>query len=170
MATTAHDADAAFFNLMHYYVTCPYKGNVAIGIENDERRAESRRAFRIKQRIAPGYCWEVPPESAWIEVLCYDLTQGGFSFLLDKKPDFERLVAMFRSTAPIYVAARVNQCRPVLADDCGGVLEPAVTPQRRTARRPADGCEVLRGLPIPAAVQRSIMDSAWGHPTLDGRK
>jgi hypothetical protein len=145
------DADAAFFNLMHSFLAAPQQ---AEGRAGDPRRLErrdiSRRAFRIKQRIAPGYCWEVPPEEVWIDVLCCDLTQGGFSFFLDDKPEYGRLVAMFRPDDPIYVAARVNYCRPVLVDDEGHVLDPTVAMvQSLPADRPREskfliGCQFLR--------------------------
>jgi hypothetical protein len=92
----------------------------------------------------------VPPESAWIDVRCYDLAQDGFSFFLDEKPTFERLVAMFRSAEPIYVAARVNQCRPVLVDGWGGILEPSILSAGpalticRTESKYLVGCQFLR--------------------------
>ena len=110
MATSGQDADAAFFNLMHHFLAASHKDEGGLGRDEPgaERRCESRRAFRLTQRIAPGYCWEVPPESAWIDVRCYDLSQDGFSFFLDEKPTFERLVARFHSAEPIYVAARVR--------------------------------------------------------------
>jgi hypothetical protein len=102
------------------------------------------------QRIAPGYCWEVPPASAWIDVPCYDLAQAGFSFFLDDKPDFERLVAMFRAGEPIYVAARVNQCRYVLVDPWGGIIEQntqsasAAATAVQTESKVLVGCSFLR--------------------------
>src|SRR5208282_815700 len=109
MASSGQDADAAFFNLMHHFLAASHKeeGGPSRDEPAAERRRDSRRAFRLTQRIAPGYCWEVPPESAWIDVRCNDLAKDGFSFFLDEKPTFERLVAMFRSVEPIYVAARV---------------------------------------------------------------
>ena len=130
----------------------PHKGENGAGQDEPEaeRRNESRRPFRLTQQIAPGYCWEVPPESAWIDVRCYDLAQGGFSFFLDEKPTFERLVARFRSAEPIYVAARVSHWRPVLVDGWGGILDPgtpsagAVSTVRRTESKFLVGCHFLR--------------------------
>ena len=126
MATIGQDADASFFNLMHHFLTTSQKGEsgVAQNATGAERRCGSRRPFRLNQRIAPGYCWEVPPEWAWIDVRCYDLAQGGFSFFLDEKPTFERLVARFHLTESIYISARVVHWRPVLVDDWGGIIEP----------------------------------------------
>ena len=92
----------------------------------------------------------MPPESAWIDVRCYDLAQGGFSFFLDEKPTFERLVAMFRSAEPIYVAARVNHWRPVLVDAWGGILEPCIPSAGAISDHPPHeskflvGCQFLR--------------------------
>jgi hypothetical protein len=152
MANSGQDADAAFFNLMHHYLAASHKDEGGVGPDEPGVAGwhESRRVFRLTQRIAPGYCWEVPPESAWIDVRCYDLAQAGFSFFLDEKPSFERLVAMFRSAEPIYVAARVNHCRPVLVDGWGGILDPSiqsagpVSTIRRTESKFLIGCEFLR--------------------------
>ncbi len=153
MANPAQDADAAFFNLMHHFLAVSQKAESGPGRDDagDERWGESRRPFRLTERIAPGYCWEVPPESAWIDVRCYDLAQGGFSFFLDEKPTFDRLVARFRSAEPIYVAARVSHCRPVLVDSWGGILEPSIptvaaagSAVRRTESKFLVGCHFLR--------------------------
>ena len=152
MANTGQDSDAAFFNLMHHFLATSHKADGGASREDSpaNRRFEARRPFRITQRIAPGYCWEVPPESAWIEVPCYDLAQAGFSFLLDEKPSFERLVAMFRAADPICVAARVNHWRPVLLDAWGGVVQPAISSigavqhAGRTEAKILVGCQFLR--------------------------
>ena len=152
MASSGQDADAAFFNLMHHFLAASHKPEVVAsqGEAVMERRAEPRRAFRLTERIAPGYCWEVPPDAAWIEVRCYDLAQGGFSFFFDEKPTFERLMASFRSPEPIYIAARVHHWRPVLVDAWGGILEPgstsagAISTLRRTEAKFLVGCQFLR--------------------------
>jgi hypothetical protein len=152
MGNSGQDADAAFFNLMHHFLAASYKGEGGAALDGagSERRCETRRAFPLPQRIAPGYCWDVPPESAWIDVRCCDLAQCGFSFFLDEKPSFERLVAMFRSAEPIYVAARVNHWRPVVLDGWGGIIDPS-TPStggastvRRTESKFLVGCQFLR--------------------------
>jgi len=153
MGTFGQDADAAFFNLMHHFLAASYKGEGCVdrGDETEaERRTKSRRPFRLTQRIAPGYCWEVPPESAWIDVRCHDLAQCGFSFFLDEKPGFERLVAMFSLAEPIYVAARVNHWRPVLVDGLGGIIEPCIPSAgamptiQRAESKFLIGCQFLR--------------------------
>jgi len=156
MANSGHDADAAFFNLMHHFMAASHKSesgaDLADGTEV-QQRTESRRPFRLTQAIAPGYCWEVPPASAWLDVLCHDLAQNGFSFFLDEKPWFERLVAKFRSAEPIYVAARVRNYRPVLVDAWGGVIESCIpSAGTRPAIQKATskflvGCRFLRRFP-----------------------
>ena len=136
------------------FLTVAPKGDSSVA-ENEpgtERRGRSRRTFRLNQQIAPGYCWEVPPDSAWIDVQCYDLTQGGFSFFLDEKPNFERLVARFRLTESIYMAARVIRWRPVMVDAWGGIIEPGTIGRSDIDRRP-QRIEVPRRLPTPAAVR-----------------
>jgi hypothetical protein len=146
MANAGQDADAAFFNLMHHFLAASEKCDYVPG----RRESGDRRSFRLTQRIAPGYCWEVPPESAWIDVPCYDLAKAGFSFFLDDKPNFERLVAMFRAGAPIYVAAGVNHWRHVLVDEWGGIIDPSgqtaggVATARRTEPKVLVGCSFLR--------------------------
>lgn len=170
MANSAQDADAAFFNLMHHFLAASHKGED--GGDRDQpynMRSESRHAFQHTQWIAPGYCWDVPPESAWINVLCHDLAQGGFSFFLDEKPTFERLVAKFDSAESIYVAAR-----ELLAASAGrqsGWHYRAQYPLARCAiDRLPDGIQVPRRLPVPATIhalrawllplaRRCIMDS-----------
>ena len=64
----AEDADAAFFSLMHHFLVVSQKNEGGVGRNEPggDRRGESRKAFRLTQRITPGCCWEVPPESAWM--------------------------------------------------------------------------------------------------------
>ncbi len=126
MATIGQDVDAAFFDLMYHFLATSQEdeGGPGRNEPGTERRRESRRAFQLTQRIAPGYCSETPPESAWIDVQCYDLVQCGFSFFLDEQPTFDRLVARFTFVEPIDLAARVIHWRPVLVDDRGGIIEP----------------------------------------------
>ncbi|MEI8375059.1 MAG: hypothetical protein WCJ35_19715 [Planctomycetota bacterium] len=152
MVNSGQETDATFFNLMHHFLAVSHKGegDVVRDEPEAEQRYESRRAFRLIQRIATGYCWEVPPESAWIDVRCHDLTKGGFSFFLDERPTFERLVAKFRSAEPIFVAARVHYWRPVLVDGWGGIIEPntssvgTISTGRRTESKFLIGCQFLR--------------------------
>ncbi len=152
MATLEQNADAAFFNLMHHFLAASPKGESTVARDEPEaeRRCKSRRPFRLAQWIAPGFSWEMPPESAWIEVRCYDLTQCGFSFFLDEKPTFERLVARFGSTEPIHVAAQVNNWRPVLVDGLGGIIESGTQTAGTISivcpieKRVLVGCQLLR--------------------------
>ena len=147
MATLGQDADAAFFSLMHHFLAASQKGEGDADQDEPEaeRRCKLRRAFRLAQAIAPGYGWEMPPDSAWIDVRCHDLTQCGFSFFLDEKPAFERLVARFGTAEPIYVAARVNNWRPVLVDGSGNILEPGtLSTGCHTEPKVLVGCQLLR--------------------------
>jgi hypothetical protein len=152
MTNPGQESDAAFFSLMHHFLAASNKSDAGVARENsyENRRSQARRSFSIPEWIAPGYCWEVPPASAWIEVQCHDLTPRGFSFLFDKKPDFERLVVRFRSADPICVAARVNYFRPVAADDQGNVVEGCLPPagafsnSRKMESLYLVGCEFLR--------------------------
>ncbi len=152
MATTGQDADAAFFNLMYHFLGTSPKGENGMGQKatGAERRCASRHPFRLTQRIAPGYCWEVPPEWAWIDVRCYDLAQDGFSFFFEEKPTFQRLVARFHTAESIYLAARVVHWRPILVDGWGGIIEPgtqsvgATSTPCRNASKFLVGCQFMQ--------------------------
>lgn len=152
MAIIGQDADAAFFNLMHHFLATSPKGESSAGQTKTgaERRSEPRRPFRLTQRIAPGYCWEVPPASAWIDVRCYDLSQGGFSFFLNEKPTFQRLVAKFHSAGTLYLAARMVHWRPVLVDVWGGIIESGtkmadmIPTGRRSESKFLVGCQFMQ--------------------------
>jgi hypothetical protein len=109
MAALSSESDVVFYNLIHQLVGAPPKDCAG------EQRQGQRQAFLAKQWIAPGYTHEPPPESAWIEVRCHDLTGGGFSFFLAEPPTFERLLVAFgRPPSLVHVTARVTHCKDVL--------------------------------------------------------
>ncbi len=110
------EIDATFYRLIHQLSSMSSTG------ENAERRAQERRPFATWQRIAPYDGRGCPEESQFFEVQCHDLTQGGFSFLLARRPTFTSLVVEF-GTAPdlIYVAAQVLRVSRVLLHPSGMV-------------------------------------------------
>ena len=66
-------------------------------------------AFQYKQRIAPMRSGRFPSPGDFFEVDCYDISAGGFSFFLDREPDFDTL-AVELGTPPrqSFLAARVR--------------------------------------------------------------
>ncbi len=76
-----------------------------------ERRTSPRKAYHYRQRIAPMVGGLLPPKRKFFEVQCRDISAGGFSFLLDRKPDFETLVVCLgRPPAETFFTARVVRC------------------------------------------------------------
>ena len=73
-----------------------------------DRRTSHRMAFQYKQRIAPMRSGRFPSPGDFFEVDCYDISAGGFSFFLDREPDFDTL-AVELGTPPrqSFLAARV---------------------------------------------------------------
>ena len=57
-----------------------------------ECRKESKHPFRVFQSIAEYDGDGIPDESRFSQVLCLDLSQGGFSFVASEKPDYPTLV------------------------------------------------------------------------------
>ena len=106
-----NEIDANFFRLIHQLSLA----------SNRERRGSRRKPFQVMQRIALPRGPGIPPESEFIDVQCRDLTRQGFSFLLPKRPKFERLVAAFGIPPEvIYVAAQVVRCQDVLVQPADG--------------------------------------------------
>ena len=128
MGTLGQDADASFFTHVHHFLAAAHKESSVVAPTESavDRRMAPRWPYSQSQRIAPGYCWEVPPDTAWIEIPCFDLTQGGFSFFMAEEPTFDHLVVQFRSSEAIYVAARIAHSRRVLVDPAGNILDAQV--------------------------------------------
>ncbi|MBN2473262.1 MAG: hypothetical protein JXB62_01540 [Pirellulales bacterium] len=114
MTRTNQEIDANFFNLIHQLVDSPQ--------EDAERRKRTRRSYPAQQWIAVRRGPEIPNDSEFIEVSCYDLTRNGFSFFLPSQPDFNALVAALRTDEEvIYAGAEVVHCDDVLVDSWGRV-------------------------------------------------
>jgi hypothetical protein len=139
MPTFSCEPDVVFYNLIHQLVEAPPRDEAA------DRRQCMRQAFLAWQRIAPGYGDETPPESAYVEVQCHDLSCNGFSFFLPNPPEFDRLVAMLgRPPSLICVAARVSHCTEVL------VYPSKVVEQRgdRTGHLDHQASDAQTGMPM----------------------
>lgn len=57
-----------------------------------ERRRWPRTSYRVVQRIAPWDRSGFPPEGAFFEVACRDLSRAGFSFFCPDPPDYPMVV------------------------------------------------------------------------------
>jgi PAS domain S-box-containing protein len=78
-----------------------------------EQRRSPRRSFRFPQKIAPLRGATSPSPEQFFEVLCEDLSAGGFSFYLDRRPDFNQLVVMLGQEPEIsYLTAQVVRNTP----------------------------------------------------------
>jgi hypothetical protein len=149
MAVIGAEVDVVFYNLIHQLAGSPSKDG---GVQ---RRHGLRQQFLVAQRIAPGFLGEIPPDEAFREVRCYDLTRSGFSFFLAAPPDFEVLVAAFGwPPSVIHVGAKVVHQREVLLHP-SGLVQPLSNPSSRSREAPADrsatalvlvGCRFLQRL------------------------
>jgi hypothetical protein len=75
-----------------------------------EKRSQSRVGYKQSQRIAPLMPGQRPSLDSFFEVPCHDMSMGGFSFVLDRVPDFSQLVVELkaRDVTKYLVASVVN--------------------------------------------------------------
>jgi len=116
MPNTAKESDADFYSLIHQVLRSGEKSKTS------ERRKHQREPFPTIQRVAARRepDGEIPNESEFIDVVCHDLTRGGFSFFMPDRPDFDSLVAAFSGgMGVIYVFAEIVHCDGVLVYPSG---------------------------------------------------
>jgi hypothetical protein len=78
-----------------------------------ERRRHPRLDFFGTQWIAPFSGGALPDDAAFCEVRCLNVSTSGFSFATEEKPDFRSIVVRFQvGSAPMYLTARIVDCRP----------------------------------------------------------
>ncbi len=127
-----NENDAGFYQLVHQ-LAGPKNP------EDDERRGQPRHAFPASQCIAPRRNAYVPPQNEFFEVQCHDLNSGGFSFLLEEKPDYDELVvSLGEPPEPIYLIARVTHCSRVIVYP-SGLVEPLGDRATHVSYRSPDG-------------------------------
>jgi len=103
--------------------------------EPSERRRAPRRTYAVNQLVAPYIGWKVPPEPAFCEVPCIDISTGGISFIWPTEPDFEHVVvALGKPPKQVCLSARVVSSRPYDGESEGVRL----------------GCQVLGRLADPS--------------------
>ena len=82
--------------------------------EPQERRRHDRRPFQCIQMVAPCLEGKLPKLSHFRDVRCFDISPGGFSFLLGTRPSFVELVAAFgANNSRLYLRARVKHVTPI---------------------------------------------------------
>jgi hypothetical protein len=114
MKGNANAMDIGFYRLVHQLM------GDSLRQRKLERRGRRRYRFWASQWIAPWDGGELPAEDAFFEVQCYDLTRGGFSFLLPELPQFPSLVVAFgKSPRWIFIGSEVAHCSEVLLHASG---------------------------------------------------
>jgi hypothetical protein len=74
-------------------------------------RQSRRYAVGKTPRIAPYTNGQLPEEARFQEVFCADLSPGGFAYLLDKRPEYRRLIVELGTCDdPKYMVATVKSC------------------------------------------------------------
>jgi PAS domain S-box-containing protein len=77
------------------------------------QRRHARRSYRCPQKIAPLRGAAPPSPEEFFDVLCEDLSAGGFSFYLECEPDFSQVVvALGQSPEITYFTAQVVRHMP----------------------------------------------------------
>ncbi len=85
------------------------------------RHRSKRYPYEATQWIAPYSAHALPDPSEFREVLCRNLSTGGFAFLSPQPPDFEQIVVRLEKGAQaIYTTARVIHTE--LNDEADGFL------------------------------------------------
>jgi hypothetical protein len=108
-------ADAGFYQLVHELIEVE---RLRLGDSpkretgGKNHRQSKRQAFECVQLLAPFRDGRLPSQAEFRSVLCRDLSSGGFSFLVENRPDFEQvIVALGPVPFKFFTAAVVNQTR-----------------------------------------------------------
>jgi len=106
----ADDGDSSFYKQVHRLIATRLNEDV-------NRRGRERRSYRCVQRLAPCTGEQVPSMSEFREVVCQDLSAGGFSYISSEAPDAETLVVeLGKAPVLIYVTACVVHVSEVLTE------------------------------------------------------
>ncbi len=158
MSFTNAQIDANFYQMIHQVVQ-------SSADKAEDRRGHKRQRYSEFQWIAPWDGFGFPAEFEFMEVPCYDLTRGGFSFLYTKRPEFKMLVAGFgQKPKLLFVGAEVLRSTPVLVFASGRMkrlgneetsLEPFGRGDEPGVARMLVGCRFIRRLrPWPSMGDR----------------
>ena len=115
MPSLESEIDAQFYEMIH-------RLSDGTGPLLDERRREPRHAYDVLQRVAPYDGNWFPGPGEFVGVQCHDLTRGGFSFLLSRRPAFKSIVASFQGPDDtLYFEAEIVQVSRALVQPNGEV-------------------------------------------------
>lgn len=141
MAIPVNAPDVGFFNLVYELVGTGEKDAPT------ERRQQTRQPFSAVHHVAPGFGDKIPPQSAFIEVQCHDLTRTGFSFLMPRCARFSQLVvALGCPSQTIYVEANVVHWREITVNAVGKIIADGESDAGPTQPAVAVGCCFVRRL------------------------
>lgn len=97
----ADAGDSSFYKQVHRLIAKRLS-------EDSNRRGPRRSSYRCIQRLAPCTGGQVPGMSEFREVVCQDLSAGGFSYLTPAPPEADILaVELGKAPVLIYVTACV---------------------------------------------------------------
>ena len=104
-------ADASFFTLVHELIEAEKSFAREHSTPADQRAAD-RRQFDCQQLLAPFDGIRLPSQSEFRQVICQDISPGGFSFVLEDRAEFDELVVALGQVPFKFFTARVaNQTR-----------------------------------------------------------
>jgi PAS domain S-box-containing protein len=82
-----------------------------------ELRRSPRAAYSYRQMIAPMFGDRVPRQEEFFEVECRDISAGGMAFVMNRPPDFQKLVVeLGRPPASNQLTAKVVRLQPLERD------------------------------------------------------
>ena len=114
----ALQSDVEFYTLVHLL-----QATAAESAEVDERRRRRRTPFACRQWVAVTAGDETPPESAYRSVACHDISTGGFSFVVPRVPEGERLsVRLGLPGEWLYLSAQIAHCKAIEGDEGPAVM------------------------------------------------
>ncbi|MBW3599156.1 MAG: GAF domain-containing protein [Planctomycetes bacterium] len=78
-----------------------------------EKRTRARRLFPYVQRVAAWAGGRLPRPRDFLEVQCRDISATGFSFFVERRPRYDRIVVAFGPDEnPVHVVAEVRHVTP----------------------------------------------------------
>ncbi|MDZ4819516.1 MAG: hypothetical protein SGJ20_11140 [Planctomycetota bacterium] len=87
-ATKASDTE--FYMFVHSLIEEQLRGNE--NAASAEQRGKQRQSFNFLQLIAPYDGRRMPNQAEFHQVLCQDLSAGGFSYFTTDRPDYDGLI------------------------------------------------------------------------------
>jgi hypothetical protein len=111
----ATSADAGFYELVHELIEAERTrigDSPSLGGREKNHRRSNRRPFKCLQLLAPFRDGRLPSQAEFCPVLCGDLSSGGFSFLVERRVDYQQvIVALGQVPFRFFTATVVNQTR-----------------------------------------------------------